>query len=105
MHSSSSVPATPPLAKLNTWRSQTDISSTPSTGILGEPHTTVHRWLSYLLADSILGRASHGTAHVPLSGRYCLTAKGIRQTGDIDQIGRSRRQEGTYAGRSYRPDE
>ena len=47
-------------------------------GILGEPHATVHRALSGLLADGIVGRVSHGTAHMPSSQRYYLTAKGIR---------------------------
>ncbi len=48
-------------------------------GILGEPHTTVHRALADLLADGIAGRVSHGTTHLPSSQRYCLTTKGIRQ--------------------------
>ena len=47
--------------------------------ILGEPHSTVHRILTGLLADGIVGRASHGTAHLPSSRRYHLTTKGIRQ--------------------------
>ncbi len=47
--------------------------------ILGEPHTTVHRALTGLLADGIVGRVSHGTAHLPSSHRYHLTTKGIRQ--------------------------
>ncbi|MYD52391.1 MAG: helix-turn-helix domain-containing protein [Dehalococcoidia bacterium] len=45
--------------------------------ILGEPHTTVHRSLSSLLAEGIVGRVSHGTTHLPSSQRYHLTAKGI----------------------------
>ena len=45
--------------------------------ILGEPHATVHRALADLLADGITGRVSHGTAHLPSSQRYHLTAKGI----------------------------
>ena len=32
--------------------------------ILGEPHATVHRALSGLLSEGIVGRASHGTARV-----------------------------------------
>ena len=48
-------------------------------GILGEPHTTIHRALTGLLADGIVGRVSHGTAHLPSSQRYFLTANGIRQ--------------------------
>ena len=45
--------------------------------ILGEPHSTVHRILTGLLADGIVGRASHGTAHLPSSRRYHLTANGM----------------------------
>ena len=47
--------------------------------ILGEAHATVHRGLTGLLAEDIIGRVSHGTAHLPSSQRYYLTAKGIRQ--------------------------
>ena len=54
-------------------------------GILGEPHATVHRALTGLLADGNAGRVSHGTAHLPSSQRYYLTTKGIRQaTGLLD---------------------
>ena len=35
--------------------------------ILGEPHATVHRALTGLLADGIVGRATHGTAQLPSS--------------------------------------
>ena len=59
------------------------IESTELALILGEPHATVHRRLSELLADGIVGRVSHGTVHLPSSGRYCLTAKGIRQAAGI----------------------
>ena len=38
--------------------------STELAGILGEPHTTVHRTLADLLAEGIIGRASHGTDHL-----------------------------------------
>ena len=48
--------------------------------ILGEPHATVHRFLADLLAEGIVGRASHGTAHLPSSQRYHLTANGIGET-------------------------
>ena len=51
--------------------------------ILGEPHATVHRTLSNLLAEGIVGRVSHGTAHLPSSGRYCLTASGVRESTDF----------------------
>ena len=47
--------------------------------ILGEPHATVHRALTALLAEGIVGRVSHGAAHLPSSQRYHLTAKGIRE--------------------------
>ena len=45
--------------------------------ILGEPHATVHRTLADLLAEGIVGRVSHGIAHLPSSQRYHLTARGI----------------------------
>lgn len=45
--------------------------------ILGEPHATVHRALTGLLADGIVGRVSHGTTHLPSSRRYYLTDEGI----------------------------
>ena len=51
--------------------------------ILGEPHATVHRALSDLLADGIAGRVSHGTAHLPSSQRYHLTAKGVREAAGL----------------------
>ena len=55
------------------------VDSTELAGILGEPHATIHRRLTDLLASGILGRVSHGTAHLPSSRRYYLTANGIRQ--------------------------
>ena len=51
-------------------------------GILGEPHATVHRALTGLLADRIVGRVSHGTTHLPSSQRYYLTAKGIGEAAE-----------------------
>ena len=51
--------------------------------ILGEPHATVHRALTELLAASIVGRFSHGTAHLPTSQRYHLTPKGIAEAAGI----------------------
>ena len=48
-------------------------------GILGEPHATVHRGLTGLLSEGIAGRVSLGTAHLPSSRRYYLTARGIRE--------------------------
>ena len=53
------------------------VDSTELAGILGEPHATVHRTLSNLLAEGIVGRVSHGTAHLPSSQRYHLTASGV----------------------------
>ena len=59
------------------------IDSTELAGILGEPHATVHRSLADLLPDGIVGRVSHGTAHLPSSQRYHLTAKGIREAAEV----------------------
>ena len=55
------------------------VDSAELAGILGEPHTTIHRWLTDLLAEGIVGRVSHGTAHLPSSQRYYLMANGIIQ--------------------------
>ena len=51
--------------------------------ILGEPHSTVHRALTGLLADGIVGRVSHGTAHLPSSQRYYLTAKSVSEAAEF----------------------
>ena len=48
-------------------------------GVLGEAHATVHRALTGLLADGIVGRVSHDAAHLSSSQRYHLRAKGIRE--------------------------
>ena len=48
--------------------------------ILGEAHSTIHRSLAGLLAEGIVGRMTHGSAHLPSSRRYCLTSKGIGET-------------------------
>ena len=53
------------------------VASTELALILGEPHATVHRTLSSLLEEGIVGRVNHGTTHLPSSQRYHLTAKGI----------------------------
>ena len=53
------------------------VDSTELALILGEPHATLHRALASLLSDGIVGRVSHGTAHLPSSQRYHLTANGI----------------------------
>ena len=55
------------------------MDSSELAGILGEPHATLHRGLTGLLVDGIVGRVSHGTAHLPSSRRYYLTARGIRE--------------------------
>ena len=59
------------------------VDSTELAGIYSEPHATVHRVLGDLLADSIAGRVSHGTAHLPSSQRYHLTARGIREAAQV----------------------
>ena len=59
------------------------IDSTELALILGEPHATVHRALTSLLADGIVGRVGHGTASLPSSQRYCLTANGIREAARV----------------------
>ena len=59
------------------------IDSAELARVLGEPHATVHRALAGLLADGIAGRVSHGTAHLPSSQRYYLTANGIREAAGI----------------------
>ena len=59
------------------------VASTEMALILGEPHATVHRALTGLLADGIVGRVSHGTAHLPSSQRYHLTANGIREAARV----------------------
>ena len=51
--------------------------------ILGEAHATVHRALTGLLDDGIIGRVSHGAAHLPSSGLYYLTAEGIGEAAVI----------------------
>ena len=50
---------------------------------LGEPHATVHRALSNLLAEGIVGRVSHGTVHLPSSHRYHLTTRGIHEATEV----------------------
>ena len=51
--------------------------------IRGEAHATVHRALTRLLSNGIAGRVSHGTAHLPSSQRYYLTARGIREAAQV----------------------
>ena len=52
-------------------------------GILGEAPATVHRGLADLLTDGIVGRVSHGTAHLPSSRRYHVTAKGVGEAAGV----------------------
>ena len=59
------------------------IDSAELAGVLGEPHTTVHRALTGLLSDRIVGRVSHGTAHLPSSQRHYLTANGFKQAAEV----------------------
>ena len=59
------------------------IDSAELAGVLGEPHATVHRTLTGLLADGIVGRVSHGTAHLPSSRRYYFTAHGMSEAAEI----------------------
>ena len=59
------------------------IDSAELASILGEPHSTIHRVLTDLLADRIVSRVSHGTAHLPSSQRYHLTANGIRSAAQV----------------------
>ena len=58
------------------------VDSAELAGVLGEAHATVHRALTGLLAEGIAGRVSHGTAHLPSSQRYYLTAKGIGEAAE-----------------------
>ena len=53
------------------------VDSTDLALILGQPHATVYRVLTDLLANGIVGRVIHGTAHLPSSHCYYLTSKGI----------------------------
>ena len=59
------------------------VESTELALILGEPHATVHRYLSELLADGVVGKTTHGTVHLPSSSRYRLTTQGIREAADF----------------------
>ena len=51
--------------------------------ILGESHVAIHRGLAGLLADGIVERVSHGTAHLPSSRRYYLTTRGVGEAAGI----------------------
>ena len=43
----------------------------------------IHSALTNLLPNGMVGRISHGTAHLPSSRRYYLTANGIRQAAEL----------------------
>ena len=59
------------------------VDSAELVGILWEAHATVHRALASLLAEGVVGRVSHGTAHLPSSQRYYMTANGIREAAQL----------------------
>ena len=59
------------------------IDSTELAGILGAPHSTVHRRLTGPQAEGIVARVGHGTAHPQSSRRYYLTARGIREAAGV----------------------
>ncbi|MDE2801374.1 MAG: replication-relaxation family protein [Chloroflexota bacterium] len=59
------------------------VESTELALIVGEPHATVHRALSALLAGGIVGKATHGTVLLPSSGRYFITTTGIREAAEF----------------------
>ena len=51
--------------------------------ITGEAHVAIHRGLAGLLSEGIVGRVSLGTAHLPSSRRYYLTAKGVGEAAGV----------------------
>ena len=51
--------------------------------ILGEAHVAIHRGLTGLLSEGIVGRVSHGTSQLPSSRRYYLTAQGISEAAGV----------------------
>ena len=59
------------------------VDAAEQAGIQGDPHGTVHRALTGLLAEGIVGRVSHGTAQLPSSQRYYLTAQGVREAAGL----------------------
>ena len=59
------------------------IDSAELAAILGEAHSTVHRVLTGLLAEGVVGRVSHGAAHLPSSQRYHLTANGVGEAAGV----------------------
>ena len=59
------------------------VDSAELAGILDEPHATVYRTLAGLLPEGTVERVSHGTDQLPSSGRYYLTANGIREAAEL----------------------
>ena len=51
--------------------------------ITGDAHVAIHRGLAGLLDKGIVGRVSHGTAPLPSSRRYYLTAQGVTEAAEI----------------------
>ena len=67
------------------------VDSTEIALILGEPPAPAHRVLTDLLAEGIVGRVSHGTAHLPSSQRYHLSnAPGDTPLETLAYVGGSR---------------
>ena len=62
---------------LNSFSRMPFIDTAELAAILGEAYSTVHRVLTGLLDEGIVGRVSHGTAQLPASHRYYLTTQGI----------------------------
>ena len=61
-HGSSMSPIQRDLQTLECLASMPFIDTAELAGILGDAHSTIHRALTGLLAEGIVGRASHGTA-------------------------------------------
>ena len=51
--------------------------------ITGEAHVAIHRGLAGLLSGGVVGRVSHGTAHLSSSRRYYLTPKGVGEAAGV----------------------
>lgn len=57
--------------------------TTELASILVEPPATVHRSLTNLRKEGFAGRVNHGTALLPTSLRYFLTAKGVKKAAKV----------------------
>ena len=51
--------------------------------ITGEAHVAIHRGLAGLLSGGVVGRVSHGTAHLSSSRRYYLPAQGVGEAAGV----------------------